>query len=105
MPDKIEEIEELLDKVREMFGPHSVEPYGNGDDPTHVGFKIRGIPATFSVIAGSRLPNWHFNVQFESYPPDLDYLYHNGAMSLWDLMELLKLMSGPRSRWPGMPGS
>jgi hypothetical protein len=40
----------LLNGVREANGVHSAEPYGDGDDPQSVGFSIRGIPATFSVI-------------------------------------------------------
>jgi hypothetical protein len=101
MNRKTEDIEELLDVVREAHGPHSVVPYGDWDDPRSVGFRIRGIPATFSVIVEGRLPERHYNIQIESYPPqDLDYLYQNRALSLWGFVELLKLISGPRDHWP-----
>jgi hypothetical protein len=101
MNRKTEDIEELLDVVREAHGSHSVVPYGDWDDPRSVGFRIRGIPATFSVIVEGRLPERHYNIQIESYPPqDLDYLYQNRALSLWGFVELLKLISGPRDHWP-----
>jgi hypothetical protein len=98
---KTEDIEELLEGVRELYGTHSIEPYGDWDDPCSVGFRIRDIPATFSVIVEDRLPERHYNVQIESYPPqDLDYLYHERAVSLWRFLELLPLFSGPRDNWP-----
>ena len=100
---KTEDIEELLDGVREACGAHSIEPYGDWDDPRSVGFRIRGIPATFSIIVEGRLPERHYNVQIESYPPqDLDYLYCDRAVSLWEFLDLLSLMSGPRDNWPKM---
>jgi hypothetical protein len=53
------------------------------DDPRSAGFRIVGIPATFSVIVEDQLPAGHYNVQIESYPPqDFDYLYHKRAVSL-----------------------
>jgi hypothetical protein len=98
---KTEDIEELLDGVREAHGVHSIEPYGDWDDPRSVSFRIHGIPATFSVIIDDRPPERHYNVQIESYPPqDLDYLYHDRAVSLWGLLELIRLISGPRDKWP-----
>lgn len=98
---KTEDIEEVLDGVRELYGPHSIEPYGDWDDPRSAGFRIRGIPATFSVIAEDRLPERHYNVQIESYPPqDLNYLYHERAVSLWALLDLIRLFSGPKVNWP-----
>ena len=100
---KTEDIEELLNGVREAFGPHSIEEYGDWDDPRSVGFRIRGVAATFSVIVDDRLPKRHYNVQIESYPPqDLDHLYHDAAISLWACLDLLKLISGPRANWPKM---
>lgn len=51
---KTEEIEELLNGLRDAYGTHAVEPYGDWDDPRSGGFKIRGIPAIFSVL--SELP-------------------------------------------------
>jgi hypothetical protein len=100
---KTEEIEELLNGVREAHGTHAVEPYGDWDDPRSVGFKIRGIPATFSVICEDRLPERHYNIQIESYPQqDLDYLYHERAVALWGFLDLLRLMSGPSENWPKM---
>src|SRR5215469_16179727 len=100
---KAEEIEELLDGVREAYGTHALEPYGDWDDPRSAGFKIRGIPATFSVLLGERLPNRHYNIQIESYPPqDLSYVYHARAVSLWRFLELIRLMSGPKENWPKM---
>ncbi len=81
---KTEELKELLDGVREAYGAHSIEPYGDWDDPLSVGFRICGISATFSVIVEDRLPERHYNVQIESHPPqDLDYLYDERAVSLW----------------------
>jgi hypothetical protein len=98
---KTEDIEHLLGGVREAYGTHSIEPYGDWDDPRSVGFRIRAIPATFSVIVEDGLPERHYNVQIESYPPQ-DYLYHDRAISLWRFLELLGLMSGPRENWPKM---
>jgi hypothetical protein len=72
-------------------------PDGNSDDPLDVGFRIRGIPATFSVITEARLPKSHFNIQIESYPPeDMDYLYHDQAISIWALLDLIKRCLGQR---------
>jgi hypothetical protein len=98
---KTEDIEELLDGVREAYGAHSIEPYGDWDDPQSVGFRIRGIPLTFSVIVQDHLPQRHYNIQIESYP-DLDYLYHERAVSLWGFLELLRHISGPRDNWQKM---
>jgi hypothetical protein len=68
-----------------------------------VGFKIRGIPATFSVIVEDQLPERHYNIQIESYlPQDLGYLYQNRAVTLWGFLDLLRLMSGPKDNWPKM---
>jgi hypothetical protein len=51
-----------------------------------------------------QLPERHYNVQIESYPPqDLDYLYHGRAVSLWAFLELTKLIAGPIGNWPKMP--
>lgn len=100
---KTEELKELLDGVREAYGAHSIEPYGDWDDPLSVGFRICGISATFSVIVEDRLPERHYNVQIESHPPQgLDYLYDERAVSLWGFLELLRLISGPRENWPTM---
>jgi hypothetical protein len=97
---KTEEIEELLNALREAHGAHTIEPYGDWDDPRSVGFKIRGIPATFSVISEDRLPERHYNIQIESHPQDFGYLYHERAVSLWGFLDLLRLMSGRRENWP-----
>jgi len=59
---KVEEIEELLNSVRELVGEHSIQPYGDWDDLRSVGFRIRGVAATFSVIVEDRLPERHFNI-------------------------------------------
>ncbi len=103
---KTEDIEELLDALREAYGAHSIEPYGEWDDPTSVGFRIRGIPATFSVIVEDRTPERRYNVQIESYlPQDMDYLYAARAVSLWGFLDVVRLMSGPKDNWPKMkPG-
>ena len=55
LSEKTEENAELLDAVRKEFGPDSIEPYGDYGDPLTVGFRIRGIPATFSVIREEHL--------------------------------------------------
>ena len=100
---KVEDIEELLNGIRELVGEHSIEPYGDWDDRRSVGFRIRGVAATFSVIVEDLLPERHFNVQIESYPPqDLDYLYHNRAVSLWRFLKVVELICGPRDKWPKM---
>lgn len=100
---KTEDIEELLDGVRELYGANSIESYGNWDDAQSVGFRIRGIPATFSVITRESLPEKHYNIQIEWYPPqDFVYLYHNRAIPLWEFLKLLKSFSGPIDTWPTM---
>lgn len=101
---KTEDIEELLDAVREAYGKDAIEPYGEWDDPLSVGFRIHGVPATFSVIVGNQLPVRHYDVQIESFPPlELDYLFRDRAVSLWAFLDLIKLISGARSNWPEMP--
>jgi hypothetical protein len=103
MNRKSEELEELLSEVRDACGTDVIEPYGDRDDPTSVGFKIRGIQATFSVITEDRLPQRHYNVQIESCPPqEFDYLYHERAVSIWRFLDLVRLISGPRENWPQM---
>jgi hypothetical protein len=96
---KTEDTEELLGAIRESRGPHSIIPDGDSDDQDSVGFRILGIPATFSVLAGKRAPERHYNVQIESVPQG-DYLYNSRAISLWGLLELVELMSGPIENWP-----
>jgi len=100
---KAEDIQELLDGVRELIGERAIEPYGDWDDPRSAGFRIGGVPATFSIISEERLPERHFNIQIESYPPnDMDYLYNDRAVSMWRFLELVELICGPRDNWPTM---
>lgn len=99
---KSEAIEELLSGVREIFGDNSISPYGDWDDPRSVGFRIQGVGATFSVILEDRLREGHYNIQIESYPTDeLDYLYAAKA-SLYDFLEIVRLIAGPKEHWPQM---
>jgi hypothetical protein len=91
----------LLSGVREIFGSDSIRPYGDWDDPQSVGFTIRGVQATFSVILEDRLPEGHYNIQIESYPDNFDYFYA-GRVSLYDFLDLIRLMAGPKERWPQM---
>ena len=98
---KTQEIEDLLDEIRGIYGANSLQPYGNWDDATSVGFRVRGIPVTFSVLTDKSLPPRHFNIQIESYPPG-DYLYHDPAVPLWNFLDLVKLVSGPEDKWPNM---
>jgi hypothetical protein len=98
---KGEAIGQLLDAVREAYGIHAIVPYGDWDDPRSVGFRILDIPATFSAIAEDRLPEWHYSIQIEWYPPqDMLYLYTDRAVSLWGFLDLIKRMSGPVDSWP-----
>ena len=97
---KTEDIQELLKAIREAHGTDSIVPYGDSDDPLSVGFRIDGIPATFSVLVEDRLPEQHYNVQIESYPHQGHYLYCDRAVSLWGMVDLVKLLSGPRDNWP-----
>jgi hypothetical protein len=87
---KNEDIEELLARLRELYGAESIAPYGDGGDPESAGFRIHGIAATFSVISGRNLPRDHYNIQIDSCPPEsLDLIYTNRAISLWDFLELV----------------
>jgi hypothetical protein len=98
---KAEDIQELLDSMREIIGERYVEPYGHWDDQPSVGFRITGIAVTFSVLSEERLPDRHFNVQIESYPSkNMGYFYSAQAVSLWRFLELVQLICGPKvSGW------
>ncbi len=97
---KVEAIEELLNGVREIFGVHSIRPYGDCDEPESVGFMIEGIKATFSVLVEDRLAEGAYNIQIESCPPG-DYVYAD-IVSLPSFLELAELVSGPPERWPSL---
>ncbi|MFN7922177.1 MAG: hypothetical protein U0Q16_18890 [Bryobacteraceae bacterium] len=99
---KSEEIENLLDRLRDVYGDHSLEPYGDWDDPTSVGFRVSGIPVTFSVLTPDDVQRGRFDIQIEKYPPGGDYLYCDPAVSLPEFLELVKLLSGPEANWPTM---
>ena len=75
-------------------------PYGGDAADGHgTGFKIIGIPATFSVhTRDGSLPQGHFDVQIEGVPPG-EYLYTN-VVSLDAFLAIVERMAGPRSHWP-----
>ena len=99
---KSEPIEDLLEGVREIFGRDAVHPYGDWDDPLSAGFRVRDVTATFSVLITDRLPDHHYSVQIESWPPEkLDYIY-SGIVSLYAFIDIVKLIAGPKAQWPAM---
>lgn len=98
---KAAELEDILNEVRRTYGDDSVEPYGDFDDPASLGFRVRGIPATFSLLMKDQLPARHFNIQIESSPPG-DYCYYDPTVSFWEFLELVRLVAGPEANWPVM---
>ena len=62
--------------LHEAHGSENILPYGTSPDEQHgVGFRIRGIPATFSAITDhGSLPFGLYDIQIESHPPG-DYLF------------------------------
>lgn len=104
---KSQPIEDLLQGVCDIFGCDAVYPYGDWDDPTSVGFRVRDVPATFSVIVTDRLPEDHYSIRIESWPPEkLDYIY-SAIVSGYAFLDIVRLVAGPRDQWPVMkvPGS
>jgi hypothetical protein len=99
---KSEPIQDLLEGVCEIFGRDAVCAYGDWDDPRSIGFRIRNVPATFSVVTTDRLPDEHYSIQIESWPPEnLDYIY-SAIVSLSGFLEIVRLIAGPKNHWPTM---
>lgn len=90
-------IECLLTALRSRYGDRLL-PYGTYPDEEHgTGFRLREVPATFSVLTlDGTLPPGRFDVQVESYPPG-DYAWADE----YDLHEVLKVISDvERDVWP-----
>lgn len=82
-------IENLLTTLRRRYGDRLLA-YGTSPDEEHgTGFRLRDVPATFSVLTlDGTLPHDRFDVQVESYPPG-DYVWAEE----YDLPALLKVIA------------
>jgi hypothetical protein len=95
-------VSRLLDQLKASYGSR-LEPYGRNFQEEHgVGFRIAGVPATFSIATDDgRFAFGRYEVQIESYPPG-DAIYIAGA----DLEELLSLVRKIESgAWPSNEAS
>ena len=93
-------IDALLSAVREKYGAASVTYYGSGpDERDGVGFRIEGIPATFSaleVVAAESGPL--YDVQVEGVPPG-NYLFM-AVVGTAEFLELIDRFRAPEHDWP-----
>jgi len=86
----------LRTAVSQKYGD-SIEPYGGSDDEGNsMGFRIKGIEATFSVIAIQ--PPGNFDVQIENFPPG-DYVF-NRVLTAEEFMDLIEKYRKPMEEWP-----
>ena len=94
----------LLKRLRETFGFNNVLPYGTyPDEEDSTGFRIRGIPATFSALTfsdnpGKQLPHGRYDIQIESFPPG--YYIYSDEVDLNDFFILIKRIA--KDDWPQM---
>ena len=80
-------------------GPDAVYPYGGWDDPLSAGFRIRDLPATFSVVITGRLPEQHYSIQIESWPPALDYVC-SAIVSLYGFLDVVSRSPARKTSGP-----
>lgn len=95
--DKNKLINELLTALRARFGEDALIPYGEVSWDHAVGFRIRGVDATFSVLT-EHSPEGVFDIQIEGIPLG-EYVYCDDA-TVDQLVELAVIFSGPRKQWP-----
>jgi hypothetical protein len=96
-PDNL--IEDLRRALKIRYA-NRLHAYGSSDDEPHgYGFRIDGIPATFSAITGSgTIGEGRLDVQVESLPPG-EYIF-SAELSFDDVLKLIDTFSRPRSQWP-----
>ena len=90
----------LLNAIKSVYGKAKIHPYGTSPEEEHgTGFRIKGVPATFSVLTleGS-LPEGRYDIQIESYPPG-EYVYAD-EVDLNEFLLLVEKICGPESNWP-----
>lgn len=95
MPDR--SIEVLVAELQRRYGDRII-PYGGGFVSTSsVCFRLRGIPAVFSILTlDGTLPFGRFDVQIERCPPGDDVWADE-----YDLHELLQVIANiERDIWP-----
>jgi hypothetical protein len=89
---------EFVSSLRAAYGEDRVEPYGsaNPDEEHGFGFRIRGVPAIFSVITLSgSLPKGRYDVQIESDPPG-EYLFTEALNTDELLKTIQRVVDGER---------
>ena len=92
-------IANLRSELERHYGAR-VQPLGSTPVDMHAfGFRIDGIPATFSVVTREEQEEINrYDIQIESTPPG-EYLY-TGEFTLPELMVLITVFEGPPSTWP-----
>lgn len=91
-------VQKVISEVEARYGAISL--YGSDPSEEHgTGFKLTGIPATFSVhTQEGTLPEDLYDVQIEGAPPG-NYIYAD-VVSLNTLLECIERMRGPEENWP-----
>ena len=90
-------IQKLIEHLRAEYAGYV--PYGTSDaEEEGTGFRIEGIPATFSVLSYGDIPEDILDIQIESYQPG-NYLY-NAELSIEDFIRLIETYRRPESEWP-----
>ena len=91
------EIAQLLGELHARYA-EAVIPYGTSDaEEDGTGFRIEGIPATFSAILPAGIRPGRYDIQIESFPPGA-YIYQDEV----DLAEFLRLVEEyrrPAAEW------
>jgi hypothetical protein len=104
-----QEISVLIQCLSEKYGDR-YSPWGTApDEEEGTGFRIQGIPATFSVICNEEVPNGIYDFQIESWEladythpnvPDMDSYMCNGQLDLTGFLSLVESYERPFREWP-----
>ena len=98
-------IQRLIELYGERYSPWATWPEEEGG----TGFRIKGIPATFSVICNDDVPISNYDFQIESWEledyshpkvPGMDSYMYCGQLNLKGFLALLEVYEGPFCEWP-----
>jgi len=91
-------IQDRVDTLAREYGADFV-PYGTSAEETEgTGFRLAGIPATFSVLSFGQISSDILDYQIESSPPG-DYL-RTGEARLHEFLDLIEEYRRPMKNWP-----
>ena len=90
-------IQQLINAVESSFGV--IEYYGSSASELHgVGFKLKGISASFSVTTLKGDLSTTYDIQVEGIPAG-DYFYAD-EVNLTEFIELISKYEGSEAQWP-----